>query len=113
MFANLINVGHVRMIESCGCLSFLNEAKHALTTARQFSRQKLQGNIAVELRVFRQVHLTHAALAELRENLITTNLRACFQGHGSQLSAVFLSLSLLSFLGSVGLAKSGNGSFQR
>src|SRR5882724_3779388 len=81
MLANLINVGHVRMIKCRRRLSLLHKAKHALTTESQFSRQNLQGHAAIELRVLGQVDLTHSALANLVQNFISTKFCAGSQWH--------------------------------
>src|SRR5260370_37285484 len=58
------------MIQQGGWAGFPLEPLNGLAVARVLSRQKLQRHLATELRVFRAIHDSHAAAAELLNDAI-------------------------------------------
>jgi len=58
------------MIQSSSGFRFLNKSPHAIVTLRENTRKNLQRNLAIELGVFRQIHLAHPALANLRADFV-------------------------------------------
>jgi hypothetical protein len=69
-FVDLVNRADVRMIERRGSEGFPLELFAGGRIILQFLRQKLQGDMAVQLDVFGFVHHTHAAATELFQDPI-------------------------------------------
>jgi len=70
-------------VAECPCgLRFLLEAAQAVEVGRRPWWQHLQGDLAPEAWVPRDVHLTHAACPEQAAELVGTQPRACSQRHG-------------------------------
>src|SRR2546421_3417866 len=63
--ANLIDMGDVRMIERGRGLCLLFETPHPITIGGHVRRQNFQCDFAMKLCIFRQIHFTHSALANL------------------------------------------------
>src|SRR5689334_15476697 len=68
------------MIQRRSGLCLLHKALHSIRVS-SISRQNLQRNFAIELRVLRQIHLAHPALANLRTDFITAESGAGRSGH--------------------------------
>src|SRR6266700_1961059 len=75
-FANLINMSDVGMIERRRGLRLANKAIHAVTIGSKLSRKELQRDLAIELGVLCEIHLTHPARANLRADFIAAKFRA-------------------------------------
>ena len=69
-FSNLVDVGNVRMIKCRGRFRLLNETPHAVLVCREVSRQNLQRNFAIKFCILRQVHFTHSARTNLRDDAV-------------------------------------------
>ena len=81
-----MNRANVRMVQSRGRASFPLKALESLTVFGQLWRQELQGHETAQPGVFRLVHDTHPAAAQLLTNSIVGNRLA---DHGLyQLSAI-------------------------
>src|SRR5512132_2779400 len=87
VLADFVDMGNVRMVEGRGGLGLLHETKHALATGCQLSWQDFQRNVAIKLKVLRQVDFTHPALAQLGQNLVAAKLCACGETHRVKPSA--------------------------
>ena len=71
---DLVNGDDVRMVErGCG-LRFLHEAPTAALVCDSFSGEHLDGDVTIQSRVARTIHLTHAARANQREHFIRAEL---------------------------------------
>src|SRR5215831_2742668 len=81
MLADLIDVRDVGMIEGRGSLGLLFEAAHPIFLRGKMGRQKIQRNIAVQPRIFRQIDFAHAALAKLRADFVTAEFGGGFKRH--------------------------------
>ena len=62
---DFVNRADVGVIEPGSGLGFAKEASDPFAVFTEFSRQNLQSNFAIELRVLRQIHFAHPALADL------------------------------------------------
>jgi hypothetical protein len=60
----------MRMLEFRRRLGFLDEATLTFGVGDQLRRENFEGNLAVELHIDGTVHDTHAASAELFQNLV-------------------------------------------
>ena len=69
------------MIERRGSFGFLHKAAHPIVMSSDFSGQNLQRNFAIELRILRQINLSHSAFAKLRADFVTTEFCACDNRH--------------------------------
>ena len=78
--ANFVNGENIRMIQSRGGLSFLNKALHAQLVGSYSLRQNLQGHLAIERGVLRQIHFTHSAFAQLRADFVAAKFCADWNG---------------------------------
>src|SRR6185503_9216582 len=87
VFADLVDVGHIRMVEGRRGLRLLHKTKHALAARCQLRRQNLQGDVAIKFQVLRQVNFTHSTLAKLGQNFVATKLCACVETHYFRLLA--------------------------
>src|SRR6185436_13848899 len=67
-----VNGGDVGMIERCQELGFTLEASELLRVARELRWQRLDGDLAVELSVARQIHHAHATAAQLAFDEVVT-----------------------------------------
>ena len=65
VLADFVNVRDVRMIQRGRRFCLASEAPHAVLIAGKFDRKYLQCYFTLKLRVLRQIHLTHAARANL------------------------------------------------
>jgi hypothetical protein len=65
MLSNFVNVGDIRMIQGgCG-LRLLSEPSHSILIGGNFDGKHFDCDLAMQLRIFRQIHLTHATDSEL------------------------------------------------
>ena len=78
-----MNRADVRMIECGSGLSFAQKTRGVLAVFTEFRGQNFQRHAAMELCVLRQIHLAHAALADLRADFIATELCAGTKSHYS------------------------------
>jgi hypothetical protein len=67
---NLVDGDDIRVIQSRSGLGLLHEAALAVRIGHLFGRQEFDGDEAVQARVPRFVHHTHATLADLFEQLV-------------------------------------------
>jgi len=58
-------VRNIRVVEARQDLCFAFESREPVGVSRNIGRQQLEGDLATELGVFGQPHLTHPALTEL------------------------------------------------
>jgi hypothetical protein len=71
--ADVVNGGHVRMVQrGCG-LRFAREAVHAVHVRRELFGQDFQGDGPVQSRIAREVDLSHSAGTEQRQDLVVTD----------------------------------------
>jgi len=70
--ADVVNDGDVGMIEGGGGAGFLLETSQPLGVGGVLLRQHLDGDITIQLRIPRPIHLSHAALTERFEDLVMT-----------------------------------------
>ena len=87
VFVDVVNRADIGMIQSRGSPSFALESFQSLPVPGQFLRQELQCNDPFEPDVFGLVHYTHAAGAQLFQNLIMRN-GLTDQGNSSLAGAV-------------------------
>ena len=73
MLLDSVNSADVGVIESGSCLRFPLESFQVLAVLREFFRQELQRDGALELGVLGLVDHTHAAAAQLLQNAIVGN----------------------------------------
>src|SRR5437667_4850349 len=78
---NLVDMRDVRMIEGGGSFGLANESLHAIAMRSDLGGKNLQCNFAIELRILRQIHLAHPALAKLRADFIATEFCAGSDRH--------------------------------
>jgi hypothetical protein len=71
--ADLVDREDVRMIQCRGGPGFLHKPAQAVLVRRDFDRQNLQRDLAIERGVLRQVHLAHPARAERGANFVMAN----------------------------------------
>src|SRR5271170_6781704 len=69
------------MVERRQALGFALEARHALRVAGEEIGQHLQRNLALQLGVERAIHLTHAAGADGRKDLVGSEFGSSGQHH--------------------------------
>jgi hypothetical protein len=74
--AEIMNDENIGMVERGSGARFVVEAAEANGIGRDVCRQELHGDVAIELRIARQVYLAHPAGADLRQYLIRTNTAA-------------------------------------
>ncbi len=70
---NLVDRADVRVVQRGCSLSFPLEAAESLCVVGEFVGKELQGDVATELEVFRLVHHTHTAAADLAEDAVMGN----------------------------------------
>ena len=63
-------MGDVRVVECSECLGFAGESRQSIGIGGEGVRQNLQRDIAIELRIARAIHLTHASFTDRRGDLI-------------------------------------------
>src|SRR5947209_8022534 len=68
------------MIQRRSGLCLLHKALHSIRVS-SISRQNLPRNFAIKLRVLRQIHFAHPALANLRTDFVTAESCAGTNGH--------------------------------
>ena len=83
-----VNVRDVRMVDRRERFCFAAEARDAFFITRELGRQDLQGNIAIEFRIARAIHLAHPADAKERADLIDADTRTGCDGQGLRIIAV-------------------------
>ena len=81
--ADVVEMADVRMIQRGNGAGFALETLLKFGIVGEMSGENLDGNGAIEARVFRAVHLAHAAGAERRLNFIGAKSRARGQSHAS------------------------------
>src|SRR5262249_19488963 len=92
MLANFVDVRDVRMIQCGSGFGFANKTLHPIAICRSLSRQNFKGYSAIEFSVFRQVHLTHAALTNLRADFVMTEFGTWVSPHGLKRRGVAVAL---------------------
>src|SRR5213080_2836408 len=75
------SLDQVEVGKNCQRLCFLFEAVDSVAILREISGQNFHRNCAPKLRVLRQIHLTHSALANLRANFVTAEFCAAGDCH--------------------------------
>ena len=65
-------------------VSFTLETGEPLAITGHFRRQHLQRDLALEFRISRAIHLTHASRAKGRDNLVVTDPAASRERHGEE-----------------------------
>src|ERR1700756_3162537 len=70
LFADVVNGADIGMVESRGGFGFATEAPEGLAVGRELFGKEFEGDEAVQTRVLRYVHHTHAATAEAFENAV-------------------------------------------
>src|SRR5467141_2159724 len=78
---NFMDGRNVWMIESGRSLGFANEAFHAIRLRRNFRRQNLQRNFAIQLVVTLQILFAHSAFANLRADFVAAEFGADLKRH--------------------------------
>ena len=63
---------------------FALEADEPLAITSHFRQQHLQRDVAIEFRISGAIHLSHAAGAKRRHDLVVTNLAAGCECHGEK-----------------------------
>ena len=58
------------MIERGRSFGFLHKPPHVILISREIRRQNLQRHSTIELRILGQIHLAHAARANLRADFV-------------------------------------------
>jgi hypothetical protein len=81
VFFQPINLRYVRMIERSQHFRFALKSRQALAILRYGAGQDFDGHFAIELGVFGSIHLSHAARANGREDLVGTQPGSRTQGH--------------------------------
>ena len=79
--ADVIEMTDMRMIQCRNGLRFALEARFQVRIGRKMRGQNLDGYVASQPCVARPVHLSHAARAQRRLDLIRTEFRARGEGH--------------------------------
>ena len=87
-FADLVDVGDVRMIERGSSCRLLIEAAHSILIRSKFSGKNLQRDFAVQPRVFRQIYLTHPVSAEQRADFVAAQFCSSSKGHLASRSVI-------------------------
>ena len=81
LLANLVDVRDVGMIQGRGSLRLLNEAPHSILVGRHIRGQNFQRHPSPQLRILRQIHLAHSALANLGADFIAAEFCAGDKSH--------------------------------
>ena len=76
LLANFVDVRDVRVIQGGGSLRLLNEAPHSILVGRHIRGQNFQRHPPPQLRILRQIHLAHSALANLGADFIAAEFCA-------------------------------------
>jgi len=76
---NLMNRTNVGMVESSGCSSLTEESLFRFLVAEQVRGQEFQRHLALEFGVLSLINDTHAALAELLDDLVMADCGADVQ----------------------------------
>ena len=76
LFADIVDVKNVGVIEGAGGAGLLLKARAAAGVGGHLRRQNLQRDRAVEARIAGAIHLAHAADAKQGLNLVRTELRS-------------------------------------
>ncbi len=71
--ANVVDGGHIRMVQRGSGLRFAREALHAVRVRRELSGQDFQRDGPVQPWIAREVDLSHSPRTEQRQNLIVTD----------------------------------------
>ena len=79
--AHIVEMADLRMIQRGNGTSFALETLLEFGIGGKMSRENLDGNGAIETRVFRAIDLAHAPCAEGRLDFIGTKFRARGEGH--------------------------------
>ena len=74
LFDDAVDLRDVRVVERREHLRLAREPRDALRIMRDDVRQDLDGDITVQLRIARAIHLAHAAFAHLGEDLVGARL---------------------------------------
>ena len=82
VFADVMDRADVRMIQRRNRACFAFEPRAQVGIGRQFRRQDLDRDGAIEARIAGLVDLAHAARAERRDDLEVAQANAGFEGHG-------------------------------
>src|SRR5262249_469586 len=80
-FINFINVSDIWVIERGRRLRLLYEATHSILASGDVRRQDFHRHPTPDFRIFSQIALPHAALADLRANLVTSEFGVCLHSH--------------------------------
>src|SRR5262249_9496665 len=80
-FLEIIDARDIWGIERRDHLGFMLESLEAVRIGREFIRQDLDGDFALELRVARPVDLSHAAFTEKADDFMRTELSSDLYGH--------------------------------
>src|SRR5256886_16968049 len=83
VLADLIDMSNVRVVKRRRSFSFANEPLHSVAIRGHFGRQNLQSNLAIELRVMRQINFTHSARANLCADFVTSKAYTGGKRHDS------------------------------
>ena len=73
---DVVNRENVRMIQGRGRSRFLREPPYAVLIGDELRRQHLHRDLPAEPHILRQIHLAHAARAELFDDPIVGNVPA-------------------------------------
>ena len=76
-----VDRGNIGMIQRGEDFGFALKARQPIGVSRQRRRQDLDGDLALQLRVGRPIHLPHAAFADFGGDLIRAETGAGSQGH--------------------------------
>ena len=81
--AHVVDNANIWMIERRSGASFTLETLSQSLSGKPF-RQNFNGYVAMEPRVLRRIHLTHAAAPDGREDLVRAESLACGKRHAYQ-----------------------------
>src|SRR5688500_14653587 len=70
------------MIEPCDRARLELETPEAPRVVDKIGRQQLQRDVAVELGILGEIHLTHTPDSKSRDNFVLSEARADWKGHG-------------------------------
>ena len=74
-FFHRVDSDDIGVVESREGLRLVREPDAALFTFGELCRKNLQGDLAAELRVLRQIHVAHPTRADLLQDLVVGELR--------------------------------------
>lgn len=77
----LVDARDVRMVERREGFGFTMQPRDALGVERERLRQRLDGDVALQLRVPRAIDAPHAPLTDEGRDLVRAELRAGCDGH--------------------------------